>query len=253
VQGVPVVQFKNVNFTYPTAKHNSLSNINLDFELGKSYAVIGGTGSSKSTLLNVIMRFYDVTSGEVLVNGENVSKITQQDLRKQLSFTPQKTILTNGSIKDNITFALDEQDAIDEDRFNKVLHCSCVDEFLTNFEEGANKEISQSETGLSGGQRQRVAIARCIYKDASIYIFDDSFSALDYKTQSMVKTRLDEFLSDKCAIYSTERASIAMLCDEIIMLNKGRILALGNHKDLYDSCPEYKDFVLSQVDESEAV
>ena len=243
------IEFKNVSFSYPDSDGNekALTDINFSVKKGETLAIIGATGSAKTTLINLIPRFYDVTDGEVLVDGVNVKDYDEKILRDKVSVASQKAVLFKGSIKENIAFGSDE---IDENKINKALEISNSN-FVLDLEKGIDSEVAQGGTNFSGGQKQRLSIARALYKDAEIIIFDDTFSALDYKTDMLVRKSIKENLSDKTIIIVAQRIGTIKDADKIIVLDEGKIAGIGTHTELLNSCELYKEIALSQLSKEE--
>ena len=243
------IEFKNVSFSYPDSDGNekALTDINFSVNKGETLAIIGATGSAKTTLINLIPRFYDTTSGEVLTDGVNVKDYDEKILRDKVSLASQKAVLFKGSIKENIAFGSDE---IDENKINKALEISNAN-FVLDLEKGLDSEVAQGGTNFSGGQKQRLSIARALYKDAEILIFDDTFSALDYKTDMLVRKSIKENLSDKTIIIVAQRIGTIKDADKIIVLDEGKIAGIGTHTELLASCELYKEIALSQLSKEE--
>ena len=243
-----LIEFKNVSFRYPDAEENMLNNISFTAEPGKTTAIIGSTGSGKSTVINLIPRFYDVTEGEILVDGVNVKDVTQNDLRSIIGFVPQKGILFSGTIESNIKYS-DENMA--DDRMVAAAEIAQATEFINSKEKKYNSEIAQGGSNVSGGQKQRLSIARAIAKDPEIFIFDDSFSALDYKTDATLREALKERTENKTVIIVAQRINTILNADQIIVLDNGNIVGKGTHEELMENCEEYKEIALSQLSEEE--
>ncbi len=238
------VEFRDVYFRYPDATEDVLRNINFKATEGTTTAFIGSTGSGKSTLINLIPRFYDVTSGEILVNGRNIKDVKLKDLRELIGYVPQKGNLFSGTILSNITFGLNKPDrekALASAKISQAL------EFINEDKDGLDREISQGGTNVSGGQKQRLSIARAICKDPKIYVFDDSFSALDYKTDAELRKELNKITKDKIVFVVAQRISSVMHADNIIVLDNGEIVGMGTHEELLKSCPIYKEIKISQL------
>ncbi|HHW02039.1 MAG TPA: ABC transporter ATP-binding protein [Thermoanaerobacterales bacterium] len=243
-----LVEFRNVTFSYPGAEQPALSNISFTANPGETTAIIGGTGSGKSTLINLIPRFYDADSGSILVDGIDVREMTQKDLRAKIGFVPQSAVLFTGTIADNIRYG--NKDATDEE----VMHAAEVaqaSEFISDMKEGYNSEIAQGGSNLSGGQKQRLSIARALVRKPEIYIFDESFSALDFKTDARLRAALKKETKNATVIIVTQRVSTVMDADKIIVLDEGKIVGIGNHKTLIDTCEVYRELVYSQLSEEE--
>ena len=243
------IEFKNVSFSYPDSDgyEKALSDITFSVNKGQTLAIIGATGSAKTTLINLIPRFYDVTEGEIFVDGVNVKDYDEKRLRDKVSIASQKAILFKGSIKENIAYGKDE---IDEEKIKKSLEISNSN-FVFDLEKGIESEVAQGGTNFSGGQKQRLSIARALYKDAEIIIFDDSFSALDYKTDMLVRKSIKENLKDKTIIIVAQRIGTIKDADKIIVLDEGKIVGIGTHTDLLNSCEIYKEIALSQLSKEE--
>ena len=243
------IEFRDVSFTYEDAdnKEMALSNISFKVKKGETLAIIGATGSAKSTLINLIPRFYDVTSGEVLVDGINVKDYPEIQLRDKISYASQKAVLFKGTIKDNIVYG---SEIIDNDKIEKALEISQAD-FVNDLEKRLEAPVAQGGTNFSGGQKQRLSIARAIYKDAEIIIFDDTFSALDYKTDMLVRKSIKENLKDKIVIIVAQRIGTIKEADKILVLDEGKIVGQGKHEGLLKNCPLYKEIALSQLSKEE--
>ena len=243
------IEFKNVSFVYPDSSENekALTDINFNVKKGETLAIIGATGSAKTTLINLIPRFYDATEGEILVDGINVKDYDEKALRNKISVASQKAVLFKGSVKENIVYG---QDDVDLDKINKVLEISNSD-FVNELEKGLESEVSQGGTNFSGGQKQRLSIARALYKDSEVVIFDDTFSALDYKTDMLVRKSIKENLKDKTIIIVAQRIGTIKDADKIIVLDEGKIVGMGTHSELLSSCELYKEIALSQLSKEE--
>ena len=242
------IEFKDVSFRYYDGEEDTLSNISFTAKPGEVTAIIGSTGSGKSTLINLIPRFYDVTSGSILVDGIDIRDVKQKDLRDKIGLVPQKGVLFSGTIESNIKFGEDDMD------FKKVEKASIIaqaKDFITEKEDNYNSPISQGGKNVSGGQKQRLAIARAVAKNPEIYIFDDSFSALDYKTDSEVRKNLRENTRGSTIIIVTQRVSTVLNANQIIVLDEGKMVGIGTHKELLNSCEIYKEIAKSQLGEGE--
>ena len=245
-----LVEFKNVTFQYPGAHEAVLSDINFTAKPGQTTAFIGSTGSGKSTLINLIPRFYDVTEGEILVDGVDVRKVKQHDLRELIGVVPQKGVLFSGTIRSNLQYGA--RDASDED-LNEVIRIAQASEFVDDKPKGLSEEISQGGTNVSGGQKQRLAIARALAKNPEILIFDDSFSALDFKSDAILRkelSKLTEKTQNTILIVGQRIASI-MDADQIIVLDKGKIVGKGTHEELMKDCQVYQEIAYSQLSKEE--
>jgi ATP-binding cassette subfamily B multidrug efflux pump len=242
------VEFKNVSFSYHGAEQPAIKNINFDAKPGELTAIIGGTGSGKSTLVNLIPRFYDVDSGSVLVDGVDVKEMTQKDLRAKIGFVPQKAVLFSGTISHNICFG--KEDATDEE-IKKAAETAQAMEFINGLEEGFEHYIAEGGINVSGGQKQRLSIARALVRKPEIYVFDDSFSALDFKTDAALRTALKKETANSTVFIISQRVSTVMNADRIIVLDEGAIAGIGTHKELLENCAVYKEIALSQLSKEE--
>ena len=243
-----LVEFKNVSFKYPDADTEILEDIDFTAEAGKTTAIIGSTGSGKSTLVNLIPRFYDVTRGELLVDGVNIKNVSQKDLRSRIGFVPQKGVLFSGTIESNIKYG---KDNISDDEMKKAASIAQATEFIEKKEEGYNSPIAQGGNNVSGGQKQRLSIARALAIDPEIYVFDDSFSALDLKTDKALREALNTQTENKTVIIVAQRISTIMNADKIIVLEEGKIVGKGTHEELLKNCETYRQIALSQLSEEE--
>lgn len=242
------VEFQDVTFSYPGAELPAVSNISFAASPGEVTAIIGGTGSGKSTLINLIPRFYDVDSGAVLVDGVDVRQISQRDLRARIGFVPQTPVLFRGTVSENIRYG--KADATHEE----IAHAAKIaqaEEFIAAMKDGYDSKVAQGGTNLSGGQKQRLSIARALVRKPGIYILDDSFSALDFKTDAHLRAALRKETTASTVIIVAQRVGTVMDADRIIVLDEGRIAGMGRHKDLMDSCVVYREIVSSQLSEEE--
>lgn len=243
-----LVEFKNVSFKYPDAEEDILENINFTAEPGKTTAIIGSTGSGKSTVVNLIPRFYDVTKGELFVDGVNVKNVKQKALRDIIGFVPQKGMLFSGTIESNIKYS-DEN--MSDEQMENAAQIAQATEFIESKPEKYDSEIAQGGSNVSGGQRQRLSIARAIAKNPEIFVFDDSFSALDFKTDSKLREALKEKTEGKTVIIIAQRISTILDADQIIVLDEGKIVGKGTHKELMESNEVYQQIALSQLSKEE--
>ncbi len=243
-----LVEFKDVSFRYPGATEDVLHKISFSAKPGQTTAIIGTTGSGKSTIVSLIPRFYDVTEGSIAVGGIDIREVSQQDLRDKIGFVPQKASLFSGTIESNLRYA--NEDASAED-IGLALTISQAKEFVDSKPEGTGLAISQGGINVSGGQRQRLTIARAIVKKAPIYIFDDSFSALDFKTDTMLRQALKTHLSGSTVLLVTQRVAAIKQADQILVLDEGRLVGLGTHRELMETCEVYRDIALSQLKQEE--
>ena len=248
---VGTIEFKNVSFRYPDAEEYLLENISFKANKGETVAIIGSTGSGKSTLINLIPRFYDVTDGEVLVDGVNVKDYTLEALNNKLGYVSQKAVLFQGTIRSNITYGDNGKEEVSEEKMEEALRVSQAKEFVDKLDDGVDSHVAQSGANYSGGQKQRISIARAIARDPEIYIFDDSFSALDYKTDARLRHELKKYAHDATMVIVAQRIGTIMNADKIIVLDDGKCVGMGTHKELLKNCDVYKQIALSQVSEEE--
>lgn len=242
------IEFRNVTFTYPDANTPTISDISFKTKPGTTTAIIGSTGSGKSTLVNLIPRFYDVSDGEILFDGYNVKKLPQSFLRGKIGFVPQTAVLFSGTIKDNLLFG--NKEATDEE-LHEALRVAQAENFVSKLPEGVDTFVSQGGKNYSGGQKQRLSIARCLVKKPEIYVFDDSFSALDFKTDAALRAQLKTYTKDASVIVVAQRVSSIIDANNIIVLNEGKCVGQGTHAELLRSCEVYQDIVRSQLDPEE--
>lgn len=241
------IEFKNVAFKYPGSQEPVLRDISFRAETGKVTAIIGGTGAGKTTILNLIMRFYDATSGSILIDGVDIKRLPQGKLRDAIGYVPQKVVLFSGTVEENIRFGKD----LDPEEVERAAQIAQASEFISKMEDGYNSVISQGGKNLSGGQKQRLSIARAVAKRPKIYLFDDCFSALDFKTDAKVRAAIKRETKDSTVIVVAQRVATIMDADQIIVLKDGRIAGIGKHKELFKNCQEYREIVLSQLSEEE--
>lgn len=246
--GNGLVEFKDVSFKYPNADDDVLKNITFTAKPGQTTAIIGSTGSGKTTLVNLIPRFYDVTEGYITIDGIDIRDMSQEDLRNKLGFVPQKGVLFSGDIASNLRFG--KEDATDEE-IKRAAAIAQAEEFISQKEEGYKSPISQGGTNVSGGQKQRLSIARAIAKNPKVYVFDDSFSALDYKTDVALRKALKEEIKDSTVIIVAQRISTILNAEQIIVLDDGEIAGIGTHRELLKNCDVYKQIAQSQLSEAE--
>lgn len=244
------VEFKNVSFRYPESAQNELTDVSFKVNKGETLAIIGATGSGKTTLISLIPRFYDATEGEVLVDGINVKDYTFDALYNRLGYVTQKAVLFSGSISDNITFG-ESACEISKDGVDKAVTLAQAKEFVDKLEDGADYKIAQGGRNVSGGQKQRLSIARALARGAEILIFDDSFSALDYRTDAALRNGLAENLSDTTKIIVAQRVSTIRHADRILVMNDGKIVGNGTHEELMKTCNIYREIANSQLSEKE--
>jgi ATP-binding cassette, subfamily B, multidrug efflux pump len=243
-----VVEFKNVSFRYPGAEQDMLKNVSFKAMPGQTTAFIGSTGSGKTTLVNLIPRFYDVTEGKILIDGVDVKEVTQHELRDQVGYVPQKGSLFKGTIESNLKYA--DENASEED-MKRASEIAQAMEFISEKSEGFGSDISQGGTNVSGGQKQRLSIARALVKKPQIYIFDDSFSALDFKTDAALRRALKRQTSSSTVLIVGQRISTIKNAEQIIVLDEGRIVGIGTHEELMRNCQTYQEIALSQLSREE--
>ena len=242
--GGGLVEFKNVTFSYPGAEKPALRNVSFKAKPGEVTAIIGGTGAGKTTLINLIPRFYDVDSGSIMINGVDIREMAQRDLRAKIGLVPQKAVLFTGTIADNIRYG--KGDATDEE-IRQAADIAQATGFISDFKEGFAYAITRGGTNLSGGQKQRLSIARALARKPEIYVFDDCFSALDYRTEARLRRALKKETAGACVLIVSQRVSAIMDADQIIVLDEGEVAGIGRHKDLLESCRVYREIVSSQL------
>ena len=242
------VEFKNVSFKYPDADEYVLKNISFKAKKGDTLALIGSTGSGKSTIVNLIMRFYDVTEGEILIDGKNIKEYKLETLYKKIGYVPQRAVMFNGSVKYNISYG---DKKVSEKDMKNAARIAQASEFIDKMPKGYDANVSSGGTNISGGQKQRLAIARAVAKDPEIFVFDDSFSALDYKTDYILRKELKKNAKDKTNIIVAQRIGTILNADEIIVLENGFIKGCGTHAELLKKCKVYKEIALSQLSKEE--
>lgn len=245
--GSGTVEFKNVSFTYPGGSGSTLSDISFSAESGETVAFIGSTGSGKTTLLNLIPRLYDASEGEVLVDGVNVKDYELEALYAKIGYVSQKAVMFSGSVADNVAFGKNA----DRDRLSEALELSHSSEFTDRLEDGEQSFVARGGTNFSGGQKQRLSIARALCRDCEILIFDDTFSALDFKTDRELRAALSEKTAGATKLIVAQRIGTIMGADKIIVLDEGRIVGMGSHRELLSSCEVYRQIALSQLSEEE--
>ncbi len=247
---VGTVEFRNVSFKYPDAEEYVLRNISFKANKGDTVAFIGSTGSGKSTLVNLIVRFYDVTDGEILIDGVNIKDYKLEYLYKLIGYVPQRAVLFNETVNSNIRYG-EAMEEISDKKIVEAARVAQADEFISKMDDGYESHIAQGGTNVSGGQKQRLAIARAIAKNPEIYIFDDSFSALDYKTDAVLRSELKKYTKDATSLIVAQRIGTIMNADKIIVLDNGESVGVGTHKELLKSCEVYKQIALSQLSKEE--
>lgn len=245
------VEFKNVSFKYPDADEYLLKNISFKARKGETVAFIGSTGSGKSTLINLVPRFYDATEGEVLIDNVNVKDYKQKALNNKIGYVSQKAVMFTGTVKDNVTYGDNGKEKPSDDKVNEAIKVAQAKDFVNKMEGKLDAHIARGGTNVSGGQKQRLSIARAIARDPEIYIFDDSFSALDYKTDLSLRTELKKYTKDATSLIVAQRIGTIINADKIIVLDKGECVGIGTHKELLKNCEVYKEIALSQLSEEE--
>ncbi len=245
------VEFKNVSFKYPDADEYVLKNISFKVSKGETIAFIGTTGSGKSTLINLVPRFYDSTEGEVLVDGINVKKYAGKTLHNKLGYIPQKAVMFTGSVSENVSYGDNGKGKISEEKVKEAIEIAQGTDFVTKMDGQYDAHIARGGTNVSGGQKQRLAIARAIARDPEIYIFDDSFSALDYKTDATLRKELKKYTKDATSMIVAQRIGTIINADKIVVLENGNCVGIGTHKELLKNCDVYKEIALSQLSKEE--
>ena len=245
------VEFKNVSFKYPDADEYILKNISFKVSKGETIAFIGTTGSGKSTLINLVPRFYDVTEGEVLVDGINVKEYDGKTLHNKLGYIPQKAVMFTGSVSENVSYGDNGKGKISEEKVKEAIEIAQGTDFVTKMDGQYDAHIARGGTNVSGGQKQRLAIARAIARDPEIYIFDDSFSALDYKTDATLRKELKKYTKDATSMIVAQRIGTIINADKIVVLENGNCVGIGTHKELLKNCDVYKEIALSQLSKEE--
>lgn len=245
------ITFKNVSFKYPKAEEYVLKDISFDIKKGETVAFIGSTGSGKSTLINLIPRFYDVTEGEILVDNINVKDYKEEVLNDKIGYIPQKAVIFSGTINSNIGFGKVNGKKVSLKKIKESANVAQASEFIEKLDNKYNSLVARSGTNLSGGQKQRIAIARAIARNPEIYIFDDSFSALDYKTDYTLRKELKKYTKSATILIVAQRIGTIINADKIIVLDNGNCVGIGTHKELLKTCDVYKEIALSQLKEDE--
>ena len=245
------VEFKNVSFKYPDSDEYLLRDINFKVEKGETIAFIGSTGSGKSTLINLVPRFYDATEGEVLIDGINVKDYTLESLNNKIGYVPQKAVMFTGTVKSNVGYGYNGKKEATLNKIKEAIEVAQGTDFVTKMDKNYNAHIARDGTNVSGGQKQRLAIARAIARDPEIYIFDDSFSALDYKTDSILRKELKRYTKDATSLIVAQRIGTIINADKIVVLDKGKCVGIGTHKELLKKCKIYKEIALSQLSKEE--
>lgn len=247
-EGRGKVEFKNVSFGYNGAERNVINNVSFTANPGEVTAIIGGTGCGKSTLVNLISRFYDVTSGEILIDGVNLKDMPLSELHKKIGYVPQKVLLFSGTVADNLRYG--KEDAT-EDEMWRALDIAQASDFVSKMPKKLQSRLSQNATNLSGGQKQRISIARALIRNAEIYIFDDSFSALDFKTDALLRAAIQKNFAHSTQLIVAQRVGTILNADKIVVLDDGEIAGQGTHKELLKTCKVYREIVESQLSKEE--
>jgi ATP-binding cassette subfamily B multidrug efflux pump len=238
------VEFRGVSFRYPGADEDVLCDINFIAKPGQTTALIGSTGSGKSTVINLIPRFYDITAGQILIDGVDIREVTQHELRARIGYIPQHSTLFSGTIESNLRYAGDDVSAAE---VRSAAETAQVAEFIDASADGLATSISQGGSNVSGGQKQRLSIARALVKRASIYIFDDSFSALDFRTDAALRRALKATAANSTVLLVTQRVSTVMNAEQIVVLDEGKVVGKGTHSELMKTCETYREIALSQL------
>ena len=248
---IGTVEFKNVSFKYPDADEYLLKNISFKVNRGETIAFIGSTGSGKSTLINLVPRFYDVTDGEILIDGINIKDYKLETLHNKIGYIPQKAVMFTGTVKSNVGYGSNGKRSANLDKIKEAIDIAQATSFVKKLEKGYDSHIARGGTNMSGGQKQRLSIARAIARDPEIYIFDDSFSALDYKTDLNLRNKLKKYTKDATIMIVAQRIGTIIHADKIVVLDKGECVGIGTHDDLLKTCKVYKEIALSQFGEEE--
>ncbi len=248
---VGTVEFKNVSFKYPDADEYLLRNISFKVNKGETIAFIGSTGSGKSSLINLVPRFYDATDGEVLVDGVNVKNYSLEELHNKLGYIPQKAVMFTGTVKSNVAYGSKNGKKPSDAKVKEAIKIAQAQDFVSKMEDGIDSHIARGGTNVSGGQKQRLAIARSIARDPEIYIFDDSFSALDYKTDATLRSELKKYTKEATSMIVAQRIGTIINADKIVVLDKGTCVGIGTHQELLKNCEVYKEIALSQLSKEE--
>ena len=251
VKEIGTIEFKNVSFKYPDADEYLLKNISFKVNKGETIAFIGSTGSGKSTLINLVPRLYDVTDGEVLVDGINVKEYNLELLNNKIGYIPQTSVMFTGTVKDNVAYGDNGKEKPTFEKIKKAIEIAQAKDFVERMNKKYNSNIARGGTNISGGQKQRLSIARAIARDPEIYIFDDSFSALDYQTDASLRKELKEYTKEATIMIVAQRIGTIMNADKMVVLEKGKCVGIGTHKELLKKCKVYKEIALSQLSKEE--
>ena len=251
VHEVGTVEFRNVSFKYPDADEYVLKDISFKVEKGETIAFIGSTGSGKSTLINLVPRFYDVTEGSILIDGINVKDYKLESLHNKLGYVPQRAVMFTGTVSSNVSYGDNGKEKANKNKIKKAIEVAQGSDFVSKMDKTYDSHIARGGTNVSGGQKQRLSIARAIARDPEIYIFDDSFSALDYKTDAILRKELKKYTKDATSMIVAQRIGTIMNADKIVVLDKGKCVGIGTHKELLKKCKVYKEIALSQLSKEE--
>ncbi|MBQ7973815.1 MAG: ABC transporter ATP-binding protein, partial [Clostridia bacterium] len=246
-----VIEFRNVSFKYPDSDELMLKDISFKTKMGDTLAFIGSTGSGKTTIVNLLMRFYDCTQGEILIDGINIKDYQLNTLYNKIGYVPQRAVLLSGTVSDNVAFGDNGEAAISEEQIKQAVAIAQGTNFVENMTDGYHGYVAQGGTNLSGGQKQRLSIARAIVRNPEIYIFDDSFSALDYVTDYKLRTELKKHTKDATNVIVAQRIGTIMNADTIVVLEKGECVGIGTHKQLLRNCKTYQEIAYSQLSKEE--
>ena len=248
---VGTVEFKNVGFKYPDGEDYVLKDISFKANKGETVAFIGSTGSGKSTLINLVPRFYDATEGEILVDGVNVKDYKLTSLYNKIGYVAQKAVIFNDTVSGNVSYGDNGKGEISREKVKEAIEVAQGKDFVEKMENSYDTQMAQGGSNVSGGQKQRISIARAIARNPEIYIFDDSFSALDYKTDSILRKELKKYTKDATTLIVAQRIGTIMNADKILVLDEGNLVGMGTHKELLESCEVYKQIALSQLSKEE--
>ena len=251
IHEVGTIEFRNVSFKYPDADEYVLRDISFKVNKGETIAFIGSTGSGKSTLINLVPRFYDVTEGSILIDGVNVKDYKLEVLNNKIGYVPQKAVMFTGTVSSNVSYGDNGKEKADKAKIKKAIEVAQGTDFVSKMDKKYDSHIARGGTNISGGQKQRLSIARAIARDPEIYIFDDSFSALDYKTDSILRKELKNYTKDATSMIVAQRIGTIMNADKIVVLDKGKCVGIGTHKELLKKCSVYKEIALSQLSKEE--
>jgi len=244
IEGIDSIEFRNVDFMYPDGRANALTDLSFKVKKGETLAVIGATGCGKSTLVNLLMRFYDATRGKILINDKDIKEYDIKSFRSNIGYVPQKTFMFGGTVSSNIAYNSDE---IDRERLNKVCEAACVDDFVQVLPDGTDSKVEKEGSNYSGGQKQRMSIARALYNSPDLLIFDDSFSALDFKTDKRIRNNIKNYCQNAIKVIVAQRISTVIDADTIIVVDDGKIVGMGNHEELMKNCTNYQQFAYAQI------